>query len=59
MADADDVRRIALALPDVVEIESAGFELLCLATGFRRSHTKYASSSDDSDGSTTQHHVQR
>jgi hypothetical protein len=39
--------------------ESAGFELQCLSTGFRRSHTKYASSFDDSDGSTTQHHIRR
>jgi hypothetical protein len=26
MADADDVRRLALALPDVVEIDSDGFD---------------------------------
>ena len=26
MADADDVRRIALGLPDVVEIDSDGFD---------------------------------
>ncbi len=38
-------------------IESAGSEQLCLSRGFRRSHTKYAASSDDSDGCTTQHHI--
>jgi hypothetical protein len=34
MADADDVRRIALALPDVVEIESAGFDFRVGGKGF-------------------------
>jgi len=34
MADADDVRRIALALPDVVEIESAGFDFRVANKGF-------------------------
>jgi len=34
MADADDVRRIALALPHVVEIESAGFDFRVADKGF-------------------------
>ena len=34
MADADDVRRIALALPDVVEIESDGFDFRVAGKGF-------------------------
>jgi hypothetical protein len=34
MADADDVRRLALALPDVVEIESAGFDFRVANKGF-------------------------
>jgi hypothetical protein len=34
MADADDVRRFALALPDVVEIESAGFDFRVADRGF-------------------------
>ncbi|MET0417571.1 MAG: hypothetical protein ABW022_16280 [Actinoplanes sp.] len=34
MADADDVRRLALALPDVVEIESAGFDFRVADKGF-------------------------
>jgi hypothetical protein len=34
MADADDVRRIALALPQVVEIESAGFDFRVANKGF-------------------------
>ena len=34
MADADDVRRIALALTDVVEIESAGFDFRVANKGF-------------------------
>jgi hypothetical protein len=34
MADADDVRRIALALPDVVEIESDGFDFRVANRGF-------------------------
>ena len=37
MADADDVRRLALALPHVVEIESRGFDFVD-NTGFVRSH---------------------
>jgi hypothetical protein len=34
MADADDVRRLALALPDVVEIDSDGFDFRTAGKGF-------------------------
>ncbi|ABW15588.1 protein of unknown function DUF661 [Parafrankia sp. EAN1pec] len=34
MADADDVRRLALALPHVVEIESDGFDFRVAGKGF-------------------------
>jgi hypothetical protein len=34
MADADDVRHTALALPDVVEIESDGFDFRVANRGF-------------------------
>jgi len=34
MADADDVRRLALVLPDVVEIESDGFDFRVAGKGF-------------------------
>lgn len=34
MADADDVRRIALALPRVVEIDSEGFDFRVANRGF-------------------------
>jgi hypothetical protein len=34
MADADDVRRLALALPGVVEIESDGFDFRVADKGF-------------------------
>jgi hypothetical protein len=34
MADADDVRRLALALPDVVEIDSDGFDFRVHNQGF-------------------------
>jgi hypothetical protein len=34
MADAADVRRLALALPDVVEIESEGFDFRVANKGF-------------------------
>ena len=34
MTDADDVRRLALALPDVVEIESEGFDFRVAGKGF-------------------------
>jgi hypothetical protein len=34
MADADDVRRIALALPGVVEIDSDGFDFRVNDRGF-------------------------
>jgi hypothetical protein len=34
MADADDVRRLALALPEVVEIPSAGFDYRVAGKGF-------------------------
>lgn len=34
MADAGDVRRLAVALPEVVEIESAGFDFRVAGKGF-------------------------
>jgi hypothetical protein len=34
MSDADDVRRLALALPDVVEIDSDGFDFRVNGKGF-------------------------
>ncbi|MGC5031284.1 MmcQ/YjbR family DNA-binding protein [Micromonospora sp. DT229] len=34
MADAEDVRRLALALPQVVEIDSAGFDFRVADKGF-------------------------
>jgi hypothetical protein len=34
MADAGDVRRLALALPDVVEIDSEGFDFRVAGHGF-------------------------
>ena len=34
MADADDVRRLALALPEVAEIESDGFDFRVADKGF-------------------------
>jgi hypothetical protein len=34
MADADDVRRLALSLPQVVEIDSDGFDFRVLNKGF-------------------------
>ncbi|MEV1328581.1 hypothetical protein AB0J20_03265 [Micromonospora costi] len=34
MADADDVRRLALALPHVVEIDSEGFDFRVAGKGF-------------------------
>ncbi len=34
MADADDVRRLALALPHVVEIDSDGFDFRVGGKGF-------------------------
>ena len=34
MADADDVRRIALALPQVTEVESEGFDFRVADKGF-------------------------
>ncbi|TDB78199.1 MmcQ/YjbR family DNA-binding protein [Micromonospora sp. KC721] len=34
MADADDVRRLALALPHVVEIDSEGFDFRVVDKGF-------------------------
>ena len=34
MADADDVRRLALGLPDVVEIDSDGFDFRVAGKGF-------------------------
>jgi hypothetical protein len=34
MADAEDVRRLALALPGVVEIDSAGFDFRVEGKGF-------------------------
>ena len=40
MADADDVRRLALALPHVVEIESDGFDFRVAGKGFVWSYPK-------------------
>ncbi len=34
MADADDVRRLALALPEVIEVESDGFDFRVANKGF-------------------------
>jgi len=34
MADADDVRHVAMALPDVVEIDSDGFDFRVAGRGF-------------------------
>jgi hypothetical protein len=34
MADADDVRRLALSMPDVVEIDSEGFDFRVAGKGF-------------------------
>lgn len=34
MADADDVRRLAVALPDVAEIDSDGFDFRVAGKGF-------------------------
>jgi hypothetical protein len=34
MADADDVRRLALSLPDVVEVDSDGFDFRTAGRGF-------------------------
>ena len=34
MADADDVRRLAASLPEVVEIDSAGFDFRVAGKGF-------------------------
>ena len=34
MANADDVRRLALALPQVEEIESDGFDFRVAGSGF-------------------------
>ncbi len=34
MADSEDVRRLALALPDVVEIDSSGFDFRVAGKGF-------------------------
>jgi len=38
MADADDVRRLALALPHVGEIDSDGFDFRVAGKGFVRSY---------------------
>jgi hypothetical protein len=42
MADADDVRRIALALPDVEEIDSDGFDFRVGGKGFVWSYPERA-----------------
>jgi hypothetical protein len=42
MADADDVRRLALALPDVVEIDSEGFDFRVGGKGFVWSYPERA-----------------
>jgi hypothetical protein len=42
MADAEDVRHLALALPDVVEIDSAGFDFRVVGKGFVWSYPERA-----------------
>jgi hypothetical protein len=42
MANADDVRRLALALPHVVEIDSAGFDFRVAGKGFVWSYPERA-----------------
>ena len=42
MADADDVRRIVLGLPDVTEIESDGFDFRVAGKGFVWSYPERA-----------------
>ena len=42
MADAEDVRRLALALPDVVEIDSDGFDFRVANKGFVWSYPERA-----------------
>jgi hypothetical protein len=42
VADADDVRRLALALPDVVEIDSDGFDFRVAGKGFVWSYPERA-----------------
>ena len=42
MADADDVRRLALALPDVVEIDSDGFDFRAAGKGIVWSYPERA-----------------
>ena len=41
MADADDVRRIALAMPHVVEIDSDGFDFRVANKGFAWSYPEH------------------
>ena len=41
MADADDVRQLAVALPDVVEIESDGFDFRVAGKGFVWSYPEH------------------
>jgi hypothetical protein len=43
MADADDVRRLALALPHVVEIDSDGFDFRVADKGFVWSYPEHRS----------------
>lgn len=40
MTDADDVRRPALALPDVKEIDSGGFDFRAAGNGFIWSYSE-------------------
>ena len=53
MANADDVRRLALALPDVAEIESDGFDFRVAGKGFVWSYPERRPGSHGSSGPTS------
>lgn len=50
MVDADDVRRIALALPQVAEIESDGFDFRVADKGFVWSYPEIFFTTSSYDG---------